>query len=165
MGNSRNTLSGRRRLRTNIIVPQNGLKNPDDNKIYADWIETADHRDILLPRLGWCQIAIFLAIYDLGRSAYGAKIIEWFEARGTNSDEKVNKGQIYGTLGELAEEGLIFATQVPPPTGRGRKVIVYSMSPLGRVALKMCLMWLRARSDKGADDTSSLLAHRAPRRQ
>ena len=91
--------------------------------------------------LGSFQCMFMYAIDRLGNEAYGAAMLKWLQLR---SKKEVNVGQLYGTAERLIEHRFIEPTERPPPTGKGRTVIVYTVAPLGRAAITATLIMAKA---------------------
>ena len=94
-----------------------------------------DARRDVVPALTPRQLMFLCGVMELSSKgsdeAYGLKIGEWFAEQ---LERPINPGQMYAIAGELVKDGYLDERSLPNPSGRGRPIIVYKLSPLGATA-------------------------------
>jgi hypothetical protein len=85
------------------------------------------------------EVYYLLAVHALqqkGEIAYGARVKDWIEAE---LHKEINVGQAYGTAIRLIDNGLLDAEECDHPSGKGKKVLAYSVTEFGRSTLRAAI--------------------------
>ena len=106
------------------IVP----RKPLSEKLIQDLLALGGKSAV--PSLGAKQVLFLEAVRELGEDAYGMRIAVWLE---THTKTRINIGQIYSIAKGLADEGMIEGSERQSPSGRGRDIVVYTLTDIGEM--------------------------------